>query len=483
MFCLLNSLLYNQFMRTLASVMLAALLIICSCCSNHQPTDFCGKWQGALRLPGIQLRVAFAVSSPDGAALQALLYRPDETEDAIPATSAVMRDGMLVLCFNTIGARFTGQLRKQELHGSWQHGDRRHTLKLKRVSAITFAQRPQTPRDPPPYKQQEVVFRNLHDGVRLCGTLTWLDADRPSPAAIIIQGVGAHDRNGYIKGHKPYLVLADHLTRSGLAVLRFDKRGVGRSSGDPAAATSLSYARDVIAGLNWLRRDPRVDPARVGLVGHSEGGIIAGLAAAEDKQVAFVVLLASPSLPGREYHLQFERSMAHAMGMDDAAISERQAFQQQILDIVSQESDSQTAEEKITALYRARYPDLPVARLDAACRRFLSPWFRFSLAHDPAVPLSIVSCPVLALYGEKDVQVPPQGNSQRMKDILAQRAGVSFLVRILPDLNHFLQTAETGLPAEYGQINETMSPAALTIISDWITRQVRDHTRDARLNP
>jgi len=308
---------------------------------------------------------------------------------------------------------------------------------------------------------------------RLAGTLLRPDGSGACPAAILIPGVGAHDRDYTLWGRPRFRILAEHLARHGIATLRYDERGVGETTADPSGATSADHARDVLAWLEALaRRGDVVDSTRIGLIGHSEGGTIATLAAAGSKTVAFVVLLASPGLPGREYNLQYEASMARAMGLDERAVAGRRALQERVLDALLETPDSAVAARRLRAIYAEATPDVPEAALERGIRRLTSPWFRFSLAHDPAETLRAVEVPVLAVFGERDRQVPPAGNRDVFEASLDVASGVDRVV-VLSGLNHFLQHAVTGAPGEYPAIEEAWAPEALEVIASWVRARVR----------
>jgi len=304
----------------------------------------------------------------------------------------------------------------------------------------------------------------------LAATLTWPVEGCPCPAAVLIPGVGAHDRDYTLWGHARFRVLAEYLAGQGIATLRYDERGVGGSTADPTGRTSADYAGDVLALVEALRSRPAVvDANRIGLVGHSEGGTIASLAATRSDDAAFIVMLATPGLPGRAYNLQYEESMSRAMGLPEPAIAERRVFQARVLDAIIDAPDSAAAARRLRSLYEASMPDIPRDQLERGLRRLTSPWFRFSLAHDPAETLRNVKVPVLAVFGELDRQVPPDGNREALEAALDVASGVNRVV-VLPGLNHFLQTAETGAPDEYTRLEETLAPSALELIGEWIRR-------------
>ena len=257
-------------------------------------------------------------------------------------------------------------------------------------------------------------------------------------------------------------------------MLRVDDRGVGESTGDRTQATSADFAEDALAAVAYLKPHPKIDAKRIGLIGHSEGGIIASLAAAESPAIAFIVMLASPGLPGREYHHQFEASSGRALGLDEQTIAAKRDLQERIFAALLNESDLAATEAEVRRILRENDPTLPAERLETAVARFCSPWFRFSLAHDPGATIAAVSCPILALFAARDVQVPPSGNAEAMKRTLQGAGHPDFTVAVLPDLNHFFQTCQTGAPVEYGRIEETFAPDALRRMTAWIL----DHTPD-----
>jgi pimeloyl-ACP methyl ester carboxylesterase len=454
------------------AIVLSAML---ACASSYGNENIKGIWQGTLKYPGLELRIVFKFSvMPDGT-LQASMLRPDENEIEIPVSRIVLEDSNLHLEVASVNGAFEGQFRVREeiIKGQWKQGQRSQPLVLERVSQIVRTARPQTPVPPYPYNVEDVTFANRKANAHLAGTMTWPREVCPCPAVILIPGAGAHDRDYSILGHRPFLVLADYLTRQGIAVLRFDERGVGASKGDRSQATSEDYARDVMAGINFLKVRAEINPQLIGLIGHSEGGTIASLAAAESPDVAYIVMMGSPGLPGEEYHYQYEESMGRALGLSEEAIAAKRAFQERVLSVVLHEDDYGVAEEKLCRIYKELHPHIPEERKRAAVRRFLSPWFRFSITHDPGATLKSVKCPVLAIIGEKDAHVPPDGNIEAIRYALETGVNKDYAVKELLHLNHFFQTAETGAPSEYGKIEETISPVVLELVGSWIL----EHTK------
>jgi hypothetical protein len=337
-------------------------------------------------------------------------------------------------------------------------------------AAAPAPSRPQTPKKPYPYRAEDVVFHDAGAHVRLAGTLTLPRGHGPFPAVVLVAGSGPDDRNESIFGHQPFLILADYLTRHGLAVLRYDKRGVGASTGDYAKATTLDFADDAEAAAVWLRSRPEIDARRIGLVGHSEGGLIAPIVATHDPNVAFIVLMAGPGVDGVDLQLEQARLSTKAYGMSDAAAADYVEALRLIFGVVRANKDPAVAAAKLkTAIEPLAQPHSRQASiLEGQASIANSPWSRFFFDYDPAPTLAEVRCPVLALIGSKDLQVPPDQNLPPIRVALAHNLDAE--VEELPDLNHFFQPAKTGSPDEYIKIEETIAPLALETITGWIVK-------------
>ena len=348
--------------------------------------------------------------------------------------------------------------------------------------------RPQEPRPPYPYGEEEVVYENKKDGVQLAGTLTLPRSRGPFPAVLLITGSGPQDRNEAILGHKPFLVLADHLTRLGIAVLRVDDRGVGKSTGKFHEATSEDFAVDAVAGIDYLKTRKEIDSRRIGLIGHSEGGLIASMIAARSTDVAFLVMMAGPGLTGEEILYRQGALISKAEGVSDDLIAQNLAAQKRMFKIVKEEKDNLAAETRIRELAASIREQVTkdgaemreerkkaihniATGVESQAKMMVSPWFRFFLAYDPLPALMKVRCPVLAINGEKDLQVPARDNLEAIRQALQTGGNKNYEVLTLPMLNHLFQTCRTGALSEYAQIEETMSPVALETISKWILKQ------------
>lgn len=337
--------------------------------------------------------------------------------------------------------------------------------------------RPQQPVGPLPYITQEVVFDNPEAKLSFVGTLSIPKGAGPFPAAVLIAGSGAHSRDEMVSLHKVFLVLADHLTRNGISVLRYDKRGVGMSGGlaDPLSTTD-DYAGDARAALQFLRIQPEIDPAKVGLIGHSEGGIIAPMVAADNPEVAFIVLLAGTGLPGMDVQILQENAMGRARGADERVVLANDRQNRAVFPMIIATKDNAEALKKLHASEREvltaeertlmGIPDEPLP--DEAYAGYLTPWFRRFLELDPRPCLEKVKCPVLALNGGKDLQVLPDENLGEIDKALRRGGNTRASVRKLAGLNHMFQTCPAGLPDEGRNIEETIAPFVLEMISSWI---------------
>jgi fermentation-respiration switch protein FrsA (DUF1100 family) len=429
-----------------------------------------GSWIGTLNAAGQELRLVFHVERDESGTLTGTMDSPDQGAFGM-ALSAVEAEttGSVRFEFALAGGEYTGRLRDggAAIDGQWTQGGATFPLALERTDAESLEpERPQEPRPPFPYDVEDVSFENPTAGIRLAGTLTTPPGEGSHPAVLLLSGSGAQDRDEAIFGHRPFFVLADYLTRRGIAVLRVDDRGVGESEGNIAVATIEDFVTDALAGVAFLRTRPEVSSAAIGLVGHSEGASVAPLAANRSDDVAFVVLLAGMGITGREL-LELQLIVINrASGVPESIIDQRSALQVQLLDISTTAADDSTmAEQARAALAEA---GVTGAQAEAQIRALRSPWMEFFLTYDPLPALRELRVPALVLNGSKDTQVPPAENLGPAEQALREGGNPDFTVRELEGLNHLFQTADTGSPSEYATIEETMSPAAMELIADWI---------------
>ncbi|MGJ5817509.1 alpha/beta hydrolase family protein [Paludibaculum fermentans] len=445
----------------------AILLLACMAPLVAQKSPVVGSWEGSLEAGGTQLRLRLHISQDAAGTLLSKFDSPDQGAIGVPVTSTSFQDGVLKWEVATLRASFEGKLNTAgtEIEGRFEQG-RQSRLVLKRMEEVEERKRRQEPRPPYPYQVEDVKFPSKAAGVTLAGTMTIPRGAGPFPAVALITGSGPQDRDEALRGHKPFAVLADHLTRQGIAVLRYDDRGIGQSTGTFATATSTDFSRDAEGALDYLIGRKDVDPKRVGLAGHSEGGIIAPMVAARRPEVAFVVMLAGTGVTGAEVIVEQGARQMAAAGESDEKIRKDTELQMKIVAVVASEKDNAAARIKLLEI-------LPAGELaEREARRMTTPWMREFLFYDPAPALEKVKCPVLAVNGEKDLQVLPDQNLPRIEAALKKGGNRDFSIVRLPGLNHLFQTATTGAAAEYAQIEETMAPVLLDTVSRWI----RQHT-------
>jgi len=433
-----------------------------------------GVWQGALEGNGMRLRLQLHVSHDDQKQLVAALDSPDQQVSGLPAIKVSQKGAAFHFEIPVVTGVYDGTLNatKTTITGSWTQNGIEQKLSFRRSDQLLELVRPQNPVKPYPYKDEEISFANERAKITLAGTLTVPRGPGPFPAAILLSGSGPQDRDESIVGHRPFLVLADHLTRKGIAVLRFDKRGIGKSIGDYANATTEDFAADAEAALSYLKTQKEIDPKRTGFIGHSEGGLIAPLVASRSGGVAWIVLLAGPGLKGEDTLLLQTELILKSSGVDDDQIAKARAFNKQTYALVRQEKDPAALQAKLTDLVQSSSMSamLPPAALESQLRVVTSPWFRFFLDYDPVPALQKTTCPVLALTGEKDIQVPAKENLPKIQKALEDGGNKDFQATELPGLNYFFQHSPTGSIGEYGSIEETMAPEALNAVSDWVLK-------------
>lgn len=435
---------------------------------------FLGNWVGTLATPSARLRLALTVTRDSSGTLTAVLTSVDQGNAKLPAVVAIHGD-TLVASMAAVQASYTAVLSaaRDSLRGTFTQG-MPFPLDMARAAALPTLARPQEPKPPFPYRTEDVRFESV-PGVRLAGTISMPPGAGPFPAVVMVTGSGAQNRDEELLGHKPFLVIADYLARHGIASLRYDDRGFAGSTGNFAAATSADFANDAQAAVAFLRRQPGIAANRVGILGHSEGGLVAPIVAARDTSVAFIVLLAGPGVPGDSILLMQEELIARTSGVSQAAIDTNAAVNVRLFAAVKAARDSADAAARVSAIVDRMVASVPAdeqpsarSRLEMAARQVLSPWTRYFLAYDPRPTLRRVHVPVLALDGSLDLQVPPKQDLAAIDTALTQGGNRDHRVQLLPGLNHLFQSAKTGSPSEYASIEETFSPAALAIIADWI---------------
>ncbi|HKQ59879.1 MAG TPA: alpha/beta hydrolase [Candidatus Polarisedimenticolaceae bacterium] len=424
-------------------------------------------WLGTLDAGGAKLRISLRLKRAADGTLSATVDSIDQGAVGLAVDHVAVQDGELRFAMDKLSAQFEGTLNEAGTiaTGTWKQGGASLPLALEAVDKLPELRRPQEPSGPLPYLAEEVRYESKAAGVTLAGTLTLPKAGAPFPAVLLITGSGAEDRDETVFGHRPFLVLADHLTRQGIAVLRVDDRGVGGSSAGPADATTEDLASDVLAGVAFLKG--RKEVSRIGLVGHSEGGLIAPIVAGRSADVAFLVLLGAPGVPGERILEEQTRLILKAEGAPDELITEATTINAKIYAILKEEKDPAALRRRVRELL-AESAGMPEDVLETQLQAATSAWLRFFVGYDPRPALARVHVPLLALGGELDLQVPASENLEAIRTTLEAAEHQDHTVRALPGLNHLFQPARTGSPSEYPSIEQTFAPDALNAISAWI---------------
>ena len=423
-----------------------------------------GRWEGSITVGGRPIRVIFRIDETGAAVMDS----PDQGATGLPVQSVTLDGDRAVFLVPAIGGRFEGvrSADGRTLTGALHQGAAQMPMVLTRTAeAATIAgpARPQTPRAPFPYASEDVSFDNpAAPGVTLAGTLTLPEGQGPFPAVVLISGSGPQDRDEALMGHRPFLIWADALSRQGIAVLRYDDRGVGASTGSFQAATGADLASDAVAALAWLATRPEVDPARIGLIGHSEGGTLAPYVVQQGGEAAWIVMLAGPTVTGGEIISEQQRRLAVALGATAEQVEQSNGVQREVMQAVADNAGDRAASiAAVTAILVAAGQPEAAARSSAA--GVSSDWYRWFVTHDPEASLRELDVPLLAVFGGLDLQVPADQNGDALRAIRPDAEIV-----VLPGLNHLFQTAETGLPDEYQTIEETVAPVALDTVITWI---------------
>lgn len=471
-------------------------LLLCTFTLPGQTQELAGTWLGSLQAGATKLRIVLHLAAVEGE-LSRRLDSPDQGAQDIEIDTLSYVDGEFTFAIKALGASYRGELAAdgQELAGVFTQRGRELPLTFARVDKVEEPNRPQMPTGSLPYKELQVAFSHRpgegvldsfepegtpgrSGRVSLAGTLTLPKGVGPFPAAILISGSGAQDRDETLMGHKPFYVLSDHLTRLGIAVLRYDDRGTASSTGNHSQATSADFADDAHAALQYLLTRDEIEPSCIGLIGHSEGGLIGPMLAAESEEVAFVVALAGPGVTGLEILRLQGRLIEEASGMSPAQLERSAKIREVRLGGLADQhagiSQRQILEDDLRSLYRSFDAE---ARKELGeegdfIKRLVAPmytvWMQYFLHYDPADALRKVACPFLAINGELDLQVDADQNLPVIRRCLEQGPNQDYTGKRMPGLNHLFQHTTTGALSEYGEIEETMSQEVLELISAWI---------------
>lgn len=454
------------------------LLILLPVSSFSQ--NITGQWFGAIDLQGTKLDFVFNINKT-GDTYTATMDIPEQKAQGIPLSAISFQNPAVKMGIEIAGIEYNGTLNaSNEIIGTFSQGGANYPLNLSKIKNVK--KRPQEPTEFN-YYVENVTFQNKKDNISLGGTLTLPAREGKFPVVVLISGSGAQNRDSELLGHKSFLLIADYLTQKGIGVLRFDDRGVGESKGDRNIATTKDFATDVSAAVEYLKARKEINTNKIGLIGHSEGGIIAPMVAANSKDISYIVLLAGTGIPGDALLMQQTYLVGKAAGMSEEELKEASMSNAKIYNIIKTEKNLDEAKKQLTAIIQAGFDELPADQkpsqdeMNAIIAQQLdmitSPWFRYFVSYDPSLILKDVKCPVLVLNGEKDVQVPSKINTQAIKNALEKGGNKKVTVVEFPNTNHLFQECVTCSVDEYEKIEQTFSPAALKQISDWITVQVK----------
>jgi pimeloyl-ACP methyl ester carboxylesterase len=472
-------------MKNLIAALVFSIFLSLTVFTENAARSIEGNWLGLLEFDGNTLRITLKVSKAADGSFAAKFDSIDQGVTDLDIDTITFQDKTVRFEAKRFGESYEGTLNEKgdEISGTFKHGASSTPLVFKRITELPKLQRPQDPTKPYPYKEEEVSYENKKDKIKLAGTLTFPRTNGKHPAVILITGSGYQDRNETVVGHRPFLVLADYLTRKGIAVLRVDDRGVGGSDKGSPNYTSENFAGDVLAGIEYLKTRKEIDRKKIGLIGHSEGGIIASMVAVGSKDAAFIVMLASPGQTGEEILYAQNELAVTSGGTNPILAAQIMTAVKNMLAIAKSDADKQLAEQRINEAFAKQSSEMSEderkafssvqASMKAQLPVMLSTWFRYFIAYNPRQTLEKVTIPVLALNGENDTQVSAKKNLPLIADALKAGGNKDYIVKSFPKLNHLFQTSQTGLSNEYDKIEETIAPVVLETIADWILKRTK----------
>jgi hypothetical protein len=460
---------------------LIALFLIATFSAKSQ--EIIGQWYGKLAIQGTELRIVFNISTTENG-YTSTMDSPDQGAKGIPVKSTNYENGILKIEMPNIKLEYSGELKSGTIAGNLKQNGMSFPMNLsKEAIQKRVAIRPQEPKKPYPYYSEDITFENKKDNITLAGTLSLPKKEGTFPVVLLISGSGPQNRDEELLGHKPFLVLSDYLTRNGIAVLRYDDRGTALSEGNFKSATSLDFASDVEAGIQYLKTRKEIKNNKIGLIGHSEGGMIAPIIASKSKDVDFIVLLAGTGVTGEEILLLQQELIGRVSGISEKDLLRSKNTNKGAFEIVKKATSQEEMIKELTFYFEKIIKETPETEKPKEVKEeeyvkmmvdeLSNPWMQFFIKYNPAVSLNKVKCPVLAINGEKDLQVPAKINLEAIKKALDKGKNKKSTVMELPNLNHLFQECKSGSPEEYATIEETFSPKALEVVKNWIQNQVK----------
>ena len=424
-------------MKTRTNIFILLFFAVLQCNAQIE-----GYWSGKLNLGPTELELGFDIKAVENG-FSATLDVPAQGANDLPVDETTFHDNRLEMTMSAMGASYLGTLKGEAIEGEFNQHGMAFPLNLARGEKEAPKARPQDPQPPFNYRAEEVTFTNKKEGNTLSGTLTIPAGEGPFLAMVLVSGSGQQNRDEELMNHRPFWVIADYLSRRGVAVLRYDDRGMGGSTGEVFKATSLDFSYDAEAAFDFLRNRKEINASQVGILGHSEGGIINFMVAARRPEVAFLVSLAGPAVNGVEVLKEQQAAILRAQGMSEEMVQFSGNANAQMFDIIEASSSREEAD---------------------------SPWMYYFLKYDPTEAIVKTNCPALLLNGSKDLQVLASQNLPAYERIIAEHGKTNLTLRELPDLNHLFQHCETGSPNEYFTIEETISPEVLERIVEFVKK-------------
>jgi uncharacterized protein len=466
------------------SIWISALSTFC----QAQPLNkITGTWEGVMVL-GVELRVVFNIKIDEKDRLFTTVDSPDQSVYGIKCDTTFIHTDTIMIIMKKLGATYTGKIMSDlVIEGTFiQLGPA--NLQLKKVEKASVKKKSQAPVPPFPYISEDIIYYNADKSLQFGGTITIPERKGRFPAALLISGSGQQNRDGEIMGHKPFAVIADYLTKKGFIVLRVDDRGVGKSTGIFDSSTSFDFAKDVKMGIDYLLTRSEVEKTKIGLIGHSEGGMIAPMVASERQDINFIILLAGPGVKIIDLMSEQNTSVLKSIGISKKSINTYRPFYKKLISEVSEAKDTVTAfaiaketlngwvvktDKKVLKELNFETVENQEKMVAQITKKLSSPWQKYFISFDPSPYLKKLHCKVLALNGEKDIQVIAKQNLTGIKKALKRSNSKTYNIIQLSGMNHLFQKCESCTIQEYSQLEESFSPSALKIIGDWLLKNVK----------
>ena len=451
-------------MKTLISMVLILLA------QTFYAQEIIGPWQGELDIQGMKLPLILHVNK-DGENLKSTLDSPKQGAKDLAVSKTEFVNNELKFEATNLGVSYKGTLKDGKIEGTFSQGGMQLPLTFVKSTGEnkTVFNRPQTPKEPFDYKTEEVTFVNPIDKNTLAGTISIPKNFKNSDKILVmITGSGKQNRDEELFGHKPFAVIADDFAKKGIATLRLDDRGIGGSSKGKDDDTSANYATDISTAVDFLVKKGYKN---IGLIGHSEGGMIAPIVSTTNKNVKFLVLMAGPGTQLDELLLKQNESAGKLAGMSDKDLAEAKIGNQKVYNFIKNykgnnyETDLKNF---MTENFKGKMTD---AEINQTVNQTKKNWFRYFIKFNPDHYLSKIKIPVLALNGSKDFQVPAKDNLAAIKKSLTKAGNKNFEIAEMEGLNHLFQECKTGAFSEYADIEQTISPKVLEKMSSWILKR------------